>query len=479
MKNLDLINDMFTCDAFSQVNIVMIQKLGLAAAIVCNELEQRDNYWTKKNVKEWYATYADLIEKTGLTYKQVVHSVKKLENENIVKTEPPVYQDGIKIKYYDIDFSAKDEFMRSPFDGSVSRNYAPDNFIVYSKKLAQKISPECAILIRDMCRTYIETAKRGKLLDDEWFECKQTKLAKKCGVTPKTMVDYMKKMIAQNIIEVKQAGWPKTSYAKINFDTLLELFDYGSWEEVEETVASKAAQRAQKKMTVAESLTIKLLEEVKKVSGQDWDMTHKKAADIEDRMSEGYTENQLISIIKYTYNHYKDGEYENLFNWDNLIGQPSKVNYWLKRMAEKADDEKELAYAKLVTEHICNKMKSYSNGEVDWVVDDKKINSIRKILAWEDDINEEDLMNFATSRYDWYKANGKKMKAFSTLFSKDEKENMLNNKADRQRKSNKSYAKKNKESRDGVTCNSYTQAQKEQFKRRAAEIEASGEQGVF
>ena len=493
MDKLKLIDDMFACSACTFVNLVMIQKAGLNAAIVCNELEQEDNYWNKRRMTQdgwWYTTYQNLIDMTSLSKKQIVGAVNKLVEFGIIKTQPPEYKDGIKVKYYKVDFNAKDRFMQSPFDKSVSRNYSPDKFIKYNKELAKQLGPESTIIIRDMCISYINAAKKNNLIDNEWFECEQTKLSKKCGVTPKTMVEYIKKMIQQEIIETRQASWPKHTYARIDFDKLLVLFGYGSWEELEEFLVKRQQEKEQKKQTKVDITTKEVLKKIEQVSGQKWDLTYGKLASIEARLDEGITLKQLLDVVEYRYKWLVDDDelFEKYFTWDSLVGSanaPSVVKQHLKsiELADKKDKAKEHATA--VAKHIIDATAAHAKelGEsLDWVIDDKNVGAIVTVLNWEEKFTEAELIQFAINRLDHKHENNRKMNSFSTLFSSKERENMMNLRKSQKRKSKNTNFRFNKpvnvkannniDTADGVKSNAYSKADIEKFKAKAKQIES-------
>ena len=433
MDKLKIIDELFTSSPHGQVNIVMIQRAGLTSAIVCDELEQCEDYWINKRQTVdgwWWTTYQFLMDETGLSKKQIMEAVKKLSNFGIIETSAPKYEDGIKKKHYKMNYTAKDKFIKSDYDGSVSRSYNPTNFIIYNKELAKKIGPEATLLIRDMCRSYIETAKRNNLLEGEWFECRQTKLATKYGVVPKTMCDYIKKMIKQGIIETKQMSWPKTSYVKINFNKLLELYNFGTWQEVSDFLENREEEKAKKKANKVELITRSVLDKVKKVSGQQWNISYDKLASIEARLNEGITEDQLLQVVEDRYKSWLDDKelFEKYFNWDGVIGSynsPSTVRGHLDSIRRKDIKEQKKLEAEKVCATICNKMYEHSKGEIEWTVDNKKIESIRVVLGWKENFSEDDLIQFAIGRYDFNKKSGWKMTAFNTLFSNKEKDNML------------------------------------------------------
>ena len=189
------------------------------------------------------------------------------------------------------------------------------------------------------------------------------------------------------------------------------------------------------------------------------------------------TEKKKKKVIDRQYVYYRDrNKLDKMFTFANIIGQPSKVVGWLKAIESDKEDAAILEKAKEVTNSICEAMKDYTNDDVVWNADSNKTDIIRKVLSWEENFNEEDLIKFAKARYDWCKQNNKKMTAFYKLFSKDEKEHITNSK-----KSKKYGDRKNNNtgSFDGVTSKTYTADEIKEFRRKAAELEAAGEQGVF
>ena len=465
MDKLRLIDDMFACEAHGQMNIYMAQKLDLNASIICDELEQCEDYWINKHKTVdgwWWTTYSFLTEETGLSKKQIMRAVKDLADVGIVQTAAPKYEDGVKKKYYKMDYLAKDEFMRSPYDKSVSRNYKPTNFIIYNKKLGRLIGPGNAVIIRDLCKTYVETAKRNNLFENEWFEANQVKLSKKCGVTRKTMVAYIKDLVAKELIETRLISWPRVTYVKINFNKLLELLGYGSWQELSDHLDFIQAEKAKKNANKVELVTRLVLDKVKKVSGQQWSFTYDKLASIEARLNEGHTQEELLQVVEDRYKSWVEDKelFEKYFTWDGVIGRdssPSTVNSHLDSIKRKDIKEQKRLEAEKVTATLCAKMAEHSKGEIEWIIDDKKVESIRKVLAWPENFNEEDLLSFAINRYDFNKKSNWKMTAFNTLFSNKEKENMQKNRNARQYEEAKKSLEKTqskKESREGygITC---------------------------
>lgn len=126
------------------------------------------------------------------------------------------------------------------------------------------------------------------------------------------------------------------------------------------------------------------------------------------------------------------------------------------------------------TKRILFKVQQITNNQFVWDVSEKKINLVRHRL--ENGIKEQDLVDFIENRYNYLKENDCKYTNFTI-------EKLL---ADENEKHIKAFIKSktpkadsNTKSRDGVKSITYTKAEIEEFKRRAAEIEAAGEQGVF
>ena len=417
MDRLMLIDELFKVDPFSLVNIVVIQKIGLVSAIVCNELEQRQVYWNKKEVKEWYATYADIIKKTGLSKKQVIYAVKKLCDIGLVHSDAPVYKDEIKVKYYRFDFNAKDNFMKSKVDGSVSESYSEDKFIIYSKSLAQKIGPECTLILRDLCTSYREAAKRDNLVDGYWFKYKRSSIAEKINLAENTMSKYINKLVDYKVIDKRRIS--NSMQLKINDSVLLQLFGFESWEELSAYIDNKQREKDKKKMTTAESKTIRLLDNIKNISGKNWELSFRKVADVEELTASGYTEKQLIDIANYVYENHKDDD--EFFNWNSLYKK--QTNYWMECINKDSQEEREKLKIKVIVQSICSKMREHTNGKVDWIVDDDKIKLIAKCVNCDEKFTEDELIQFAIGRYDDNTKHRYVMTPFEKLYT--EKDNMI------------------------------------------------------
>lgn len=412
MDTRKIIDDLFTASPFSQVNIIMMQRSSINEAIVCDQLEQWSNYYEGRHELQdgyFYKTYEELCEDTGLTKKQVVRAVEKLEEKyKLLHTDLTMTNDGKKVKWYKVDFKAIDKFIAAG-DGTVSKNTSSDRFIIYNKKLAQKIGPVSTILIRDMAVTYAETAKMNNLIDGEWFPCKQTKLSKKCGVTTKTMCQsYIKNMIKQGLIEIKKAGWTNQTYAKIDFNRLTELMGYGVGSEYENLKSSDSFFYAQNNETIpeVERITRKILAHVEKISGQKWDFNYVKMAAIEARLEEGFTEDDFIAVIDHMYAYYMSHEkhFDKYFTWQNLVGTKSKLEDWLKKIERDQEKEEEKLYAEKVAYTLYNKMLEHSGGKIQYEIDSTKIDLIRKRLS--EELTEDELIEHMISRYDHLKEHG-------------------------------------------------------------------------
>ena len=187
MNKHNLFTNALAQSAHIQVNSILIQKVGINAAIVAGELVSQQHYHAMNldltDKGYFWQTYKRLEDNTCLTRNQIAEAVKKLETVKIVSTYPDYDEEGKRIKYYKVDTLRIDDIVRNG-DGSVSMNtIRSDAFMVYNKALAKRIGPAPTIVLSDLYTSYMNTAELNNLIDDEWFCMVSIKQAKKLGIT--------------------------------------------------------------------------------------------------------------------------------------------------------------------------------------------------------------------------------------------------------------------------------------------------------
>lgn len=474
-------NNILTSTAYEKVNVVLRRELGINAAIMASELISLQKYFlNKKQLSDYgffFNTYEYFIKDTGLTRKQISNAISKLNSAGIVSTHL-TYNKGKRIKWYKVDTKKYDEYLKSS-DGSICMNTEPkDSYIIYNKKLAQEVGPIAAIVLSDLLTSYYNAEADGQLFEDAWFKSSQNNLAGRCGITPKTVcTKYMPILRKFNLIDVQQKGWPKTTYAKINFDVLESILDTPI--STNKKVTTLKFDSNEHSVSEPERITKLLIEKAKEVSkgSVNWEFSYKLVYYIEDRLEEGYTEEDFLNIVEHMYEYYLEkNTIDKSFTFENLFTS-SKVSQWLKKI--KMDSDKKMKNIELekITLSIISRLAEESKGEVTHTLDANKMHTIKQRL--EEGITEEELIEHAISRYLFLKKGNYNLTrgcSWSKLFGPkcfDE----IHSKRVASSYNNKSA--KNKSSRDGVKSKSLTKEQVEAAKEMANLYEANGEIGYF
>lgn len=414
MNKQKLFSNVLAQDAHIQVNAILARKLGINEAIVAGELVALQHYFAMRceltDKGYFYVQYEYLEKDTCLTYNQVVRAVKKLEEEKIISTYLDYDLEGKRIKYYKVDTLRIDDIVRNG-DGSVSMNtIRSDAFIVYSKALAKRLGSTLAVIISDLYTTYLYTAEINNFVDGEWFCMVQDKQAKKLGISRQILGKkdgYIDQLVNAGLINKKAQGIKNKTHIKINFDTLYEMLGYGFKTEYtnESFFIEKKDEEVIDTYSEQERVTRLLLDHVKDISGIEWSFDYSKVADIEDRLEEGYTEDELINVIDHMYKYYTEqNKLDKAFNFKNVVGQKSKVETWMNKIERDKEKEEEKLYAEKVAYAIYNKMLEISEGKIKYDINADKIDTIRKRLA--EELSEEELIEHAVSRYNYLKENG-------------------------------------------------------------------------
>lgn len=415
-------------------------------------------------------SFEKLIANTGLDEAQVKAIVKDLEEKEFInsKTTKKVINDKktgelvtITYYWYKVDLKKASEYLLN-IPGKESENIIADDyededgstkgsFFMAKKKIAQKLDPVSAIIFADIWTSFMKAVDENTLTEDEWFYVLQDKISSRTGISRKTICrKYLPILKKIGLIDMEAKGFPLKTYIRINFDAMDKILEIN-------TSSSNEVIYVEKESDGLKELTQNLINYAEEISGIKWDFDYYKVACINDVMSNiDVTEEQLKKVIDRQYIYYKDrNKLDKMFTFANIIGQPSKVVGWLKAIESDKEDAAILEKAKEVTESICEAIEDYTNGDVIWKADSNKSDIIRKVLLWEENFNEEDLIKHAKARYDWCKDNNKKMTAFYKLFSKDEKDNITNSKKQKQYKKSRNYDCSKKVDSLGRSCDKH------------------------
>lgn len=481
MNKNTIFKNVLATDSYMQVNCRLIQKLGIKEAIVLSELLSEQHHFESKDGLSngfFYATYDFLKVDVNFTENQIRAAVKKLcdtkvDNVPVLQTKI-TYSYGEKIKWFKVNSRVVDELLKS-YDGkgSVTDNtIRKDAFIIYNKMLARKTNPTAAVVFSDLLTTYYITETFGNLEADEWFKQVQDKQARRLGISRQILVTkYIPMLKDIGLIETKTMGNKNASYIRIMWNKLYEILGGVVLEEKEDGILVK------KEESEVERITKKLLDHVKELSGLEWPFNYNKCSFIEQRLEEGLSEQDLYDVIKYKYDDYKrisGGKYYNRrFTWTNLFG--SNCSKWISNMHEKVNKNVEYLKLEELSLRIIEEVKRLTKNRIEWKLDDRYYSLLKYQL--DKGVSEDELVELVKNRYDWITSQTKpSWKSFSWngLYGETDKYScykcITEMRKDKQ-KQTKSY--------DGVESTTYTKAEIEKFKQRAAEIEASGEQGVF
>ena len=470
--------------SFLKVNIILMQRLGLNEAIMIREILRLKRHFGRLNQLSdegfFYASYSHFADTTGLTQKQVVAAIKKLETLGIVKSNVTTRTEihngeskKLKTKYYALNTLKVDDYLKAG-DGSVCMNTLDDgdeedegSFIIYSKPLAKQIGPVATILFSDMYSSFCNYEASSSLVEGEWFPNCQVKLAAKIGKTPKTICQtYMPQLKECGLIEVKQMGFPKTSYARICWDVFEEMLGFNNLTNSESN---------------EEKITKHILAKAEELSGKKWVYNHHIVGHIEKRLKEGLTEEQILNMLEFMYDFWKDDpDIDKKFVFSYLCG--SRCKDWIKKMDnEKLKDENDLAL-ELTTAKICDAIRTFTKGEYSWEVSDARMRMIKRQL--DSGVTEDELIDLAKNRYDHLKEHGATMRSFNwkNLFDENENYSCFNCIMAMRRDKNNNSKKRFKidlpgKSRDGVSTKNDLRGKIDQadLRRRAA----AGEAGIF
>ena len=507
-----------------EVNKIVMKRLGITETIVMEEL--LNQYAYRKNKLQlaydgtFWTTYKDISDRTGLTIKQVILAVKKLEELNLVNPkddddeEDTENQDDefkavnfkddnnietltvedngekkiIRRKWYALNTTGYDNYWKSGDGSFCMTNRKSDqvnNFIVYNKKIAQKYDAITAIIFEYLYTAYMNKKIEGTLEDGKWFKCSQKNMAEACGKSRQTIAKtYIPTLIKSGLVECITYGKSNTTHMTINREKLHEVLEFDKIFEA---------------MPHVERITRKILSTVYEVSGQAWELTYDKMACVEKTLVAGYTEEQMLSIIPHMYDYWNRTNQLSEFRFDNMF-VPSKVKQHLtKKDNDSAKDAFKLQLEK-ITAHICSKIYEISQGVYDWPASESRQKAIKKLLKR--DVTEDELLEYVEGRYNHLIENNYSMNSFNwkNLFEEYDDENGKHHdpykyiKAMRDAKKydfkfkkasgSKEQPKKTNEDdwvspRDNVRSKPYTAEEKAEHKRKAAEGEAKGEQWVF
>lgn len=480
-------DNILTATAFERVNRVLVSKLGINCAIMASELLSLQKYFKNKNQLNEYGfyfnTYDYFMQDTGLTRKQISNAITKLAKANIVDTHV-TYEKGTRTKWYKINTKVYDEYLKSG-DGSICMNTeTKDSYIIYNKRLAVEIGPTAAIIFSDLITTYYNYEIKNNLVNGVWFKSSQKTLADRCGITPQAVcTKYIPQLKKNNLIDLQFLNFPRVSHISINFDTLESIlgtsFDYTTEKINDDTNTLKL--KLSDDTSKEELITKKILMMVEDLSGQTWEFDYAKVQNIADRLNEGTTEDQLLSIIDHMYNYYKDGKYyDKYFTWENLIGTKSKVKDWLKKIdndTKKADEKSKI---ESIAQNISNALCEYTNGEVDHKIKYEYVNTIKHRLS--EGLTEDDLIKHACSRYDFLKKGSYNINrgcSWNKLFGPKCYDEIHAVKTAGEGKKSNNKNNKSDKSRDNVESRSLTQDEINRAIEMAKLAEANGEQGFF
>lgn len=466
--------------AHLRLHDIAAQKLGVHEHIVMQELVSIYDSFIKDHKiamgERFFATYDYISKETGLSPKQVILAVKELEDANLVNPNDPKKgieqytvetEDGekkkIRRKWYKLDTKAYDEYFKAG-DGSYCLGTTERHWIAFNKKIAQKYGPLEAILFEEIYTSYMNGLIANTLVDGQWVYCPQGKLAKKIGKSRQTMVNtYMPSLAKTGLIEVSFRGKNNATHVAVNLQNLYDVLG------VEEIFEARP---------YIEEVTRRILDKVKAVSGEEWELDYDKMADIEKILKLGYTEDQLLEIVENKYNYYKakgQKAIDEKFHFKNVVGQPSVVEGWLKHIEQEGVKAKDLVEAENITKDICTIMLGFTEGKIKWTVDDTKIDLIRRLITSKEKFTADELIDFALNRYEYNTKQGFKMPTFNNLFSPKEKEHMLkarNTKIYNELKQNQK-AREQKNTKDNLksNCERYTDAEIEDVIRKQDDID--------
>ena len=424
---------------WNAVLLFMIQRLGIKEAIVASQLlNSQTDFAEKRQLNSdgyFFAVYEDLADITSLTRKQVILAVSNLEKtwlymqplktdeqkeqfnkmvevlkQNIaavenndkltdVQKETKIIelkeaagyqrllktyvtkQNNIKRKWYRVNKDVYDEFLKDG-DGNICANVTnPKNWIVYNKKFARQYGPINTIVYSDMYTTYKNAKFNGELVELLWAKKPMTKLSKKIGISRAKLVNtYIVDLVKAGLIEVKAMGWDNATHFMLNEEKLAEVLDLK--EEIYE----------QKLDTQVERITKAIISKAKNY-GEDWHYKfYEYASYIEERLDEGITEDELVSLVDYVYDYYQKPKnqkyYKTNFNFKYIYGKGRCKKQWLSmKKGEEA------------TRRILFKIQQITNNKFIWTIDDTKVNLIRNRL--ENGLKEQDLIDFVENRYNF------------------------------------------------------------------------------
>lgn len=496
-----------------KVHFLMVQRLGITEAITIRRLLQLQKFYADKNQLQggwFFQTYEDICDWTGLTTKQVILAVQKLENtwvdlsgdEEDVKAEKDkklhsrikflkdsslsadqkkekiieAYEkagyrrllktdisiiDKVKRKWYQVNKDVYDEFLKDG-DGNICANIEDDKYwIIYNKNFAQQFGPIATIIFSDLYTTYLDALAEGTLINGKWIKRPMDKVAKKIDKTRVTVVNvYMPILKKAELIECETMGWDNTTHISINEDRLADVLDL------------RDLLDATKGETQVERITKQIIDKAKELSGQNWNTkVYEKADIIENRLNEGISEEDLLNVVDYAYhyyqrpNHIKDFK---LFNFKYIYGKGRCKEQFISMMI--GED---------ITKRLLFKIQEITNNKFNWDIDETKVNMIRKRIN--SGITEEQLIGFVKDRYTTISEdpNCKYTNfTFKDLFG-DKAENQIKAYIHKIKEPKRGKKSKKDEPVDNVTCNSYTQEDINNFWAKAFQLEKEGKQGIF
>lgn len=315
---------------------------------------------------------------------------------------------GDKTKWYKVNTKVVDEFIKSG-DGSVSMNtIRPDAFVIYNKALAHKTNPTVAVVFSDLLTSYYVTEMYGNLEEDEWFKNVYDVQANRLGISRQSLVEakngYIIQLVNAGLINKKTMGAKNATYISINWDRLFEIIAGCTVEEFNGGILVK------ENNSEVERITRKLLDRVKEVSGLDWKFNHTKCAFIEQRLEDGFIEDDMYNIIEYKYKDYKriaNGKYMHRFNWTNLFG--SQCETWITNMHNDEKTNQEKLKLEALSLRIIEAVKDISG--LDWRLDESYYPLLAKQL--ECGVSEDELVELVAFVYNWKLKNEGKIKKFT------------------------------------------------------------------
>lgn len=104
------------------------------------------------------------------------------------------------------------------------------NYGIYNRQIAAKFGLTCAVILAELIEKREYHSSRNELISDSkngegWFYHTLDSMQERTGIFRKEQDACLKKLIKENLIEIKVFGLPAKRHFKLNDDKILEFFD--------------------------------------------------------------------------------------------------------------------------------------------------------------------------------------------------------------------------------------------------------------